>query len=104
MFNEIYKNKKVLITGNTGFKGSWLTVWMLSLEAEVFGLSKDIPTKPSLFEELQLDKKIKHYQADINDLSAMKRIILAKVLMPLLVTTAMVRLFTTIPTRIIRQK
>jgi len=75
MFDKVYTKKKVLITGNTGFKGSWLTVWLLSLEAEVHGLSKDIPTKPSMFEELHLNSKIKHHQADINDLSAMKRII-----------------------------
>ena len=49
MFKNIYKDKKVLITGNTGFKGSWLTVWLLSLGAKVVGISKDIPTHPSMF-------------------------------------------------------
>ena len=44
MFNEVYKNKKILITGHTGFKGSWLTTWMLNLGAEIIGISKDIPT------------------------------------------------------------
>jgi GDP-D-mannose dehydratase len=44
MFKNIYKNKKVLITGHTGFKGSWLSVWLLSLGAKVVGISKDIPT------------------------------------------------------------
>ena len=41
LFQGIYKNKKVLVTGNTGFKGSWLTVWLLELGAEVYGISVD---------------------------------------------------------------
>ena len=56
-FNNIYKNKKVFITGNTGFKGSWLSTWLLNLGAEVYGYSKDIPTNPSMFEALELEKK-----------------------------------------------
>ena len=49
--------KKVLITGHTGFKGSWLTCWLLKLGAEVVGISKDIPTSPSMFEDLGLAGK-----------------------------------------------
>lgn len=75
MFNNIYKDKKVLVTGHTGFKGSWLTTWLVELGANVVGISKDIPTKPSMFEELQLQDKIKHYQEDIRDLSKMIEII-----------------------------
>ena len=75
MFGDIYKNKKVLVTGHTGFKGSWLVTWLLKLGANVVGISKDIPTDPSMFEELELEKKIKHYQEDIRDLIAMVRII-----------------------------
>lgn len=71
MFNNIYNNKKVLITGNTGFKGSWLTVWLLQLGAKVYGISKDIPTKPSMFEALELKDKIEHHEADINNLQLM---------------------------------
>lgn len=67
LFGGIYANKKVLITGNTGFKGSWLTIWLLELGAEVYGLSKDIPTNPSMFEELKLKDKIKHFEADVRD-------------------------------------
>ena len=44
MFNNIYNNKKIIITGNTGFKGAWLTTWLLKLGANVYGLSKDIPS------------------------------------------------------------
>lgn len=75
MFDNIYSGKKVLITGHTGFKGSWLSAWLLKLGAEVVGVSKDIPTTPSMFEELKLDKKIKHYLEDIRDLEKMKEII-----------------------------
>jgi CDP-glucose 4,6-dehydratase len=75
MFDNIYKNKKVLITGNTGFKGSWLTSWLLRLGAKVYGISKDIPTQPSMFEELNLEKRIEHYNKDIRDLKSVKKII-----------------------------
>ena len=67
MFEEIYKNKKVLVTGHTGFKGSWLTTWLLNLGAEVAGYSIGIPTYPSHFDELGLEKNIKHYLGDIRD-------------------------------------
>ena len=75
MFDDIYKDKKVLVTGHTGFKGTWLTAWLLKLGANVVGISKDIPTNPSMFEELKLEDKIKHYQEDIRDLSKMTDII-----------------------------
>jgi CDP-glucose 4,6-dehydratase len=75
MFRNIYKNKKVLVTGHTGFKGAWLTMWLLKLSANIVGISKDIPTFPSMFEELKLKDKIKHYQEDIRDLSKMTKII-----------------------------
>lgn len=75
MFRNIYKNKKVLVTGHTGFKGSWLITWLIKLEAKVVGISKDIPTNPSMFEELKLEHKIKHYKEDIRNLSKMIEII-----------------------------
>jgi CDP-glucose 4,6-dehydratase len=66
-FNHIYKGKKVLITGNTGFKGSWLSVWLEMLEAEVYGYSLNVPTRPSMFETLDLEKKIRHRWGDIRN-------------------------------------
>jgi CDP-glucose 4,6-dehydratase len=75
MFNGIYKNKKVLVTGHTGFKGSWLISWLLKLDSIVIGVSKDVPTKPSMFEELGCKDKIKHYREDIRNLSRMAEII-----------------------------
>lgn len=67
-FKKIYSGKKVLVTGNTGFKGSWLTTWLESLGAEVYGISNDIPTIPSMFKELDLEKRIKHNFYDVRDL------------------------------------
>ena len=56
---KYFKNKKVLITGNTGFKGSWLSLWMNLYGAKVFGISSNIPSKPSNFNALHLNKIIK---------------------------------------------
>lgn len=76
MFADIYRGKKVLVTGHTGFKGSWLTTWLLELGAQVCGISKDIPTSPSMFEELSLEEKIEHHFVDIRDLGKLKAIVL----------------------------
>lgn len=57
-FKKTFLGKKVLVTGHTGFKGSWLCEWLLSLGAEVHGLALEPPTTPSLFEQLNLAKRI----------------------------------------------
>ena len=75
MFSNIYFGKKVLVTGHTGFKGSWLTCWLLKLGAEVVGVSKDVPTKPAMFEDLQLESMVKHHVCDIRDLDRLSNII-----------------------------
>ena len=75
MFNNIYKNKKVLVTGHTGFKGTWLVTWLLKLNANVVGISKDVPTEPSMFEVLGLQDKLSYYQEDIRDLDKMTEIV-----------------------------
>lgn len=75
MFDNIYKGKKVLITGHTGFKGSWLTTWLLKLGANVIGISKNIPTNPSMFEELHLENKVEHYFRDVRNLNEVTEII-----------------------------
>lgn len=67
LFNGIYKNKKVLVTGHTGFKGSWLTLWLIQLGAEVTGYALEPETKPALFNILGLRDKIKHISGDIRD-------------------------------------
>ena len=75
MFENIYQNKKVLVTGNTGFKGSWLTTWLLNLGADVIGVSRDIPTQPSMFEILGLTDKIQHHIIDIRNFDALNKVI-----------------------------
>lgn len=74
-FKNQFKNKKVLVTGHTGFKGSWLTFWLKNLGAKVCGVSKDVPTNPSLFCTLKLKKKIVHRRVDIRNLSSIKKIV-----------------------------
>lgn len=76
MFSNIYNDKKILVTGHTGFKGSWLTTWLLKLGANVTGISRDIPTSPSMFEVLGLIGRISHIKADIRDLDEMRKIML----------------------------
>lgn len=67
MFSSAYFGKTVLVTGNTGFKGAWLTAWLLKLGANVVGVSKDIPTVPSMFVGLGLSDRIRHCELDIRD-------------------------------------
>lgn len=75
MFNDYYRGKTVLVTGDTGFKGSWLTIWLLRLGARVIGVSRDIPTNPSMFQELDLVGKIDHHEFDIRDLDQLSGLI-----------------------------
>lgn len=66
-FNDVFRNKKVVITGDTGFKGSWLSIWLLMLGAKVYGYANHIPTIPSMFEVTGLGNKIDHQDGDIRD-------------------------------------
>lgn len=75
MFHNKYYNKQVLVTGHTGFKGSWLTTWLLKLGANVCGLSDRIPTKPSMFDEIGLEQKIEHHFCDIRDFDGVSKIL-----------------------------
>ncbi len=70
-----FDNKKILITGHTGFKGSWLSLWLYLMGARVYGISNNIPTKPSHYELLKMDKFINSEFADIKDFNKIKNII-----------------------------
>ncbi len=71
---ESYRGKKVLVTGHTGFKGSWLCEWLLALGAEVHGYALEPPTRPSLFNQLKLAKRIaSHTIGDVRDLDLLVR-------------------------------
>lgn len=67
LFNNIYKDKKVLITGDTGFKGSWLSIWLLELGAEVFGYALKPKTPKDNYVTASLKDKILHKDGDIRD-------------------------------------
>lgn len=74
MFNSIYKNKKVFLTGHTGFKGSWLAIWLTQLGAKVCGYSLEPNTTPSMFEELHIAEKIeKSVISDILDVEKLEK-------------------------------
>lgn len=75
MFGQIYAGKRVLVTGHTGFKGAWLTTWLLKLGARVAGLSDCIPTQPSMFEQAALGNSIEHHLGDVRDLATVRQVI-----------------------------
>ncbi len=77
MFNNIYKGKKVFLTGHTGFKGSWLALWLTRLGAEVCGYALEPNTTPSLFKELEIQNRItKSIIGDILDTEKLERAML----------------------------
>lgn len=78
MFSSAYSGRRVLVTGHTGFKGSWLTSWLLKLGAEVVGVSRDVPTQPAMFDELGLTGRIRDIRMDIRDLGAVRKVIMAE--------------------------
>ncbi len=67
MLQRHYQGKRVLLTGHTGFKGAWLSEWLLLLGAEVHGYALQPPTEPSLFAQLGLAGRMGHQIADIRD-------------------------------------
>jgi CDP-glucose 4,6-dehydratase len=67
MFDNVYAGLRVLVTGETGFKGSWLALWLAELGAEVAGFADSVPTTPSNFEACALRERIRHYDGDVRD-------------------------------------
>jgi len=72
MYKKFWKKKKIFITGITGFKGSWLSMWLKSLDAQVTGYSLPPPTKPNLFESANVYKDINYIEGDVRDLDHLK--------------------------------
>ena len=77
LFGGIYTGRRVFITGHTGFKGSWLTYWLLALGAEVTGYALEPDTTPSLFTELKLDARMDHHIGDVRDLAHLRSVMTA---------------------------
>jgi CDP-glucose 4,6-dehydratase len=76
MFSNFYKNRRVLVTGHTGFKGSWLCEWLLSLGAEVAGYALDPQPHEVLYDQLKLGSRISQdHRADISNLTKIHQII-----------------------------
>ena len=73
---DIYRGKKVFLTGVSGFKGSWLALWLISLGAKVCGYSLKPNTKPSMFKELNIEKQIKNCYGNILDTKKLNKTIL----------------------------
>lgn len=74
-FADTYRGKRVLVTGHTGFKGSWLCEWLLGLGANVTGFALPPATQPSLFEQLGLAGRLDHVVGDIRDRAAVQRVV-----------------------------
>jgi CDP-glucose 4,6-dehydratase len=70
-----YKDKTVLITGHTGFKGSWLVAWLQLLGAKVVGVALEPPTNPCHFDVARLDQQIIDHRVDIRDLDALQQVV-----------------------------
>jgi len=75
MFGGFYRDRRVLVTGHTGFKGSWLCEWLLSLGAEVAGYSLAPDTDPSHFEILGLADRIRHTVGDVRDAASIAALV-----------------------------
>lgn len=74
-FGKFYEGKKILVTGHTGFKGAWLSLWLTELGAEVTGMSLPPEITPNLFRSLRIEKRIRSYEKDIRNFAAVKKII-----------------------------
>lgn len=71
MFQNAYAGRKVFVTGHTGFKGAWLSAWLLGLGAEVWGYSLNLPGKPCAFKAMRLEDRLSDMRGDVRDASAL---------------------------------
>ena len=74
-FEKVFKNKKIIITGHTGFKGSWLTLSLKNLGAKILGISSNIPTKPSNFIVSKINRDSNNVKLNIKDGKKINRVI-----------------------------
>jgi CDP-glucose 4,6-dehydratase len=77
MFGDAFRNKTVWLSGHTGFKGAWLAQWLTRLGATVHGFAQPPNTKPALFEQLSLERQVRHATGDIRNASAVRESIKA---------------------------
>ena len=74
MNSEFWKDKRVLLTGHTGFKGSWLSLWLQKLNSNLIGFSKYIPTKPSIFELASVQEGMTSITGDLCDFNHIRSV------------------------------
>lgn len=72
---RFWQARRVLVTGHTGFKGSWLSLWLQSLGAQVHGLALEPPSRPSLFETARVAQRMSSTIGDIRDYDVVRRTI-----------------------------
>ena len=70
---SLWAGRRVLVTGHTGFKGSWLSLWLHQMGAHVTGFALPPPTAPSLFAAARIDELVDHVEGDVRDAAALRR-------------------------------
>jgi len=69
---DFWTGRSVLVTGHTGFKGAWLSLWLQALGADVSGLAPGPPTRPSLYEVARVGARMREFAVDVRDAEAVR--------------------------------
>lgn len=73
IYGDFWAGRRVLVTGHTGFKGAWLSLWLQSLGADLSGFASGTPTRPSLYEQARIAEHVREHRGDIRDADAVRR-------------------------------
>ena len=72
--SDFYQDKRILITGHTGFKGSWMCEVLINLGADVYGYALNPPTEPSLFDICDMASRMHSYEGDVRNLEHLRQV------------------------------